>query len=601
MSSDQSLSTEFPPLDEDDRDHYVHYLRDELVFFYFCLARNQNTQHIHALRQRLHDVLTTFRYLQDQGKDSTYEDLFVQFYKMIGHTRDYFLGKGEHQVSYFLLWVWYDHYPRLVEDAIQHFVYDIDDDVAGYGSWRDMKYLCEFLKIHSSRGEEHPLICFCISLMNKQLDRDVETWKFSTNALCPDALSHVAKWIPREKKHFDWLFRKLAIHWVHTHHPYILASAKRRDRDSSYRNALVKCYTMYRKVIASMNKSLQTLEVKLCARQYYDIAPTNVPKFSLARQRSFFLLPDDDPVKQRSYQKIQSYYYDTHDNYVPPCGNSDDMSLDNLNAFYANYTPGYFVKEAYSLLSREDVHTEKVTKHLRYLNLVWAKQSHLVSMFQLSGFLPVVDISSKMHLHNRDPLYHAIGMAICVAFYQQGDFSKRILLIDNVPTWVSLTGCGDFVSCVKEVMRVLKDSPNTVCNLYNAFSFVSSPLFHHCFPAYPPTHYIKCLVFSYDPEIPCMKSLDELFSSQQQVLPSFVFWNVYSDFSYCDHEKTLVRDRFSELLREKGYLFLSGTSFYLLRSLQYICQDSTSQTFISSILRQSRLEPMESLCMAHFE
>ena len=32
----------------------------------------------------------------------------------------------------------------------------------------------------------------------------------------------------------------------------------------------------------------------------------------------------------------------------------------------------------------------------------------------------MVDISSKMHLYNRDPLYHAIGMAICVAFYQQG-------------------------------------------------------------------------------------------------------------------------------------------------------------------------------------
>ena len=112
---------------------------------------------------------------------------------MIGHTRDYFLGKGEHQMSYFLLWVWYDHYPHLVEDAIRLFVFDIDDDSAGYGSWRDIKYLCEFLKIHSVQGEEHRLIYFCISLLNKQLDKDVHTWKFSTNAYCPDALSYVAK------------------------------------------------------------------------------------------------------------------------------------------------------------------------------------------------------------------------------------------------------------------------------------------------------------------------------------------------------------------------------------------------------------------------
>lgn len=604
MNPDQSLSTEFPSLEDDDRHHYVHYLRKELVFFYFCLARNQNTQHLCALQQRLHEVLSIFRYLQNQGKDSIYEGLFVQFYKLIGHTRDYFLGKGEHQVSYFLLWVWYDHYPLLVEDAIQHFVYDVDGDTAGYGSWRDIKYLCEFLQVHSSQGEEHPLICFCISLMNKQLHTDVETWKFSSKALQPDALSHVAKWIPRENKHFDWLFRKLAIHWIHTHKPYILTTAKHSSDNSSYRNALTKCYRIYRKVIASMNKALQTLEVKLCARQYYDIAATNVPKFSLARQRSFFLLSNEaniDHVKETSYRKIQSYYYDTHNDYVPPCGSSDDMSIENLNAFYATYSPGYFVKEAYALLSREDVHSEKVAKHIRYLNLIWAKQSHIVFMFQLSGFLPVVDISSKMHLHNRDPLYHAIGMAICVAFYQQGDLSKRILFIDKVPTWVSLASCRDFVSCVKEVMNVLKDSPNTICDLYNAFSFVASPLFQNCFHAYPPSTYIKCLIFSYDPEIPYMKDVYNLFSSQQQVLPSFIFWNVYSDFSYCDNEKMILQDRFSDLLQEKGHLFLSGISFYLLRSLQYICQDSTSQTFISSILKQSRLEPMESLCMAHFE
>jgi len=55
------------------------------------------------------------------------------------------------------------------------------------------------------------------------------------------------------------------------------------------------------------------------------------------------------------------------------------------------------------------------------------------------------------------------------------------------------------------------------------------------------------------------------------------------------------------LLHEKSMLFLSGVSFYLLRTLQYICEDSTSQTLISSILKQSRLQSMESLCMSSFQ
>ena len=604
MNPVQSLSTHFPCFDDDvfhTRTRYTQYLRDELVFFYFCLTRNQDGHRMEALYQRLHGVLSLFQYLQNQGKDSLYQEIFVQFYKMIGHTRDYFLGKGEHQMSYFLLWVWYDHYPHLVEDAIHHFVFDIDNDTAGYGSWRDIKYLCDFLKTHSVQGEEHRLIYFCISLVNKQLDKDVDTWKFSSKAYCPDALSHVAKWIPREKKRFDWLFRKLAVHWIHNHQPYILTTASSSSSDTSFHKALLKCYCIYRKIIASMNKALQTLEIKLCKRQYHEIVPTSVPKFSLARQRSFFLLSSDDiegnHTKKSAYQKIKTHHYDIHNHYTPVCENTDDLSSGSLNAFYACYSPGYFVKEACTLLSKYDTGSEDVMQHIHYLNLLWKKQTHVVSMFQLSGFLPIVDISSKMNLHNRDPLYNALGMAICVAFYQSGDYSKRILLIDTVPTWVSLDSCDDFVSTVKMVMDVLKHTPSTTCDLYNAYSLVASPLLQQCFHSSPSTNYIKCLFFSYDPILPSMENIHTLFSSQHLILPTFVFWNVYSDFSYCDDDFSI----FSELLHDKSNIFLSGTSFYLLRTLQYICQDTTSQTLISSILKQSRLQPMESLCMASFQ
>lgn len=609
MDDVRSLSSEYPALNEVDdmiyqtHNHYIQYLRNELVFFYFTLTRNQNGEHIDELYTRLHDVLSLFRRIQKQGVHSSYQNLFVQFFKLIGHTRDYFLGKGEHQSSYFLLWAWYDHYPELTKKALCHFVFDIDNDVAGYGSWRDIKYLCEYLKLHSTQGDSHPLIDFSVSLMNIQLDKDVYSWKYSSKAYCPDALSHVAKWIPRENKRFDWLFRKLAIHWVSMHSPYVLDSAK---EPGSYKKALLKTFRMYRKVIASMNKALQTLEVKLCAHQYYDISPTSIPKFSLSRQRSFFLLPDKEHCKldkRNAYQKIQTHYYDTHANYVPPHKNNDeDILLDNsdnlstLNAFYACYSPGYFVKEALTLLSKYDHDSAELNTHLGYLNLLWKKQTYIVSQFQLSEFLPMVDVSSRMYLYNMDPLYHALGMAICVAFYQTGEFSKRILLVDKLPVWVSLASCDDFVSCIKTIWTVLKQTPSTQCDLHNAYSFLSTPLFQQCFHPYQPSAYIKCLFFSYDPDIPCMKDIHTLFSSQQLVLPSFVFWNVYSDYICCDDN-----DVFSGDIQEKGSLFLSGTSFYLLRTLQYVCQDSTSQTLISSILKQSRLDPMESLCTTSFK
>ena len=617
MDSVQSLSADYPCLDEMDdvvyktNNHYVQYFRNELVFFYFNLTRNQNIEHLSGLYQRLNNVLSLFRYLQNQGKESSYNNLFIQFFKLIAHTRDCFLGKGEHQSSYFLLWAWYDHYPELVKNALLRFVCDIDTSTPGYGCWRDVKYFCDFLKSHSIHGESHPLIDFCISLANTQLDKDVHTWKYSTDAFCPNKLSHVAKWIPRENKKFDWLFRKLAIQWVSTHSPYILNSA---TNPNSREKALLKCYRIYRKVISSINKAINTIEIKQCARQYQDINPIHIPKFALSRQRSFFLLENEtdqqqvninDYSKINTYTKIKQHYYRVHDQYVSPpkytdedmLHDSDDVSI--LNGFYSCYSPGYFVKEAITLLSKYDMGSENIQKHINYLNLLWKKQSSIVSQFQLSGFLPMVDVSSKMYLHNCDPLYQALGMAICVAFYQTGDFSKRILLVDKIPIWIPLGTCNDFVSCVKMILIVLKHTPNTQCDLYNAFSFLSLPSLQQCLYPYSPTSYLKTLFFSYDPTIPAMKDIHTLFSSKQLPLPSFIFWNVYSDYKYCDDN--IDPFNFSELLQETSCLFLSGISFYLLRTLQYVCQDATSQTLISSILKQSRLQPMESLCMTTFQ
>ena len=589
----QSLSDTYPSLDDEMYNQHMPYLRDELVFFYYCLSRNQNTQHFQNLYERLQHVLSLFRELQSQDLNVTYQGIFTLFYKMIAHTRDYFLGKGEHQSSYFLLWGWYDHYPELTEDAIRLFVHDIDSDTAGYGSWRDIKYLCEFLKIHSSQGDAHPLIDFCISLMNEQFAQDVHTWKFSTNAYCPDAISHVSKWIPREHKRFDWLFRRLAIHWTNMHSPCILKTAHASPHIHSYNKALLKCFRTYRKEIAALNKALQTLEVKLCARKYHEITPTSVPKFALARQRSFFLSSDqvtEDQSKMRAYNQIKTYHYTQHeDNCNLDIPSTCESSCSN--ALYACYSPGYFVKEARALLSGD---AKDVQKHIRYLNQVWTKQTHDVSMFQLAGFLPIVDISSKMNLYNRDPLYQALGMAITLAFHQTGEFSKRILLVYHIPTWVSLATCEDFVSCVKVVFDTLDRLPSTTCNLHNVCTFLSSDLFQQ---TYLSSGYIKCLMFGYDSRIPLVADIHSLFSSQELVLPSFIFWNVYSDGS---HEYD-IHNLFHELLHEKSMLFLSGVSFYLLRTLQYICEDSTSQTLISSILKQSRLQSMESLCMSSFQ
>ena len=57
------------------------------------------------------------------------------------HTRDIKNGKGERDLSYLQLFIWYSYYPRLAERALTSFVYT-------FGSWRDIKDLCGFIRKH---------------------------------------------------------------------------------------------------------------------------------------------------------------------------------------------------------------------------------------------------------------------------------------------------------------------------------------------------------------------------------------------------------------------------------------------------------------------
>jgi len=154
-----------------------------------------------------------------------------------------------------------------------------------------------------------------------------------------------------------------------------------------------------------MNKAIQTMEIKQCARQYYDMDPLRIPKFSMSRQRSFFLLDDEpnmDHVKKNAYHKIKQHYYRVHDQYVPPpkhtdedmLNDSDDMST--LNGFYSCYSPGYFVKEAITLLSKYDASSKNVEKHYPIFSIWCGKNKHtLYRSSNCPDFYLMVDVSSQ--------------------------------------------------------------------------------------------------------------------------------------------------------------------------------------------------------------
>ena len=104
---------------------------DKLVVqYYFQLVRNntETEQMLHSLLMRIH---------KDHIKNIK---PFLLLYKLIGQTRDIVYGKGEYDLSYAQIYIWWQFYPILSYFAFQTFVWEYTSHHP-YGSWKDIKKL----------------------------------------------------------------------------------------------------------------------------------------------------------------------------------------------------------------------------------------------------------------------------------------------------------------------------------------------------------------------------------------------------------------------------------------------------------------------------
>jgi hypothetical protein len=199
--------------------------------------------------------------------------LLTLLYQRMAHTRDILNGKGEYQNAYVQLFAWSKPFPELAKRALETFVLPSGSQMP-YGSWKDIKYLCEYCRIQS-KSLYHPLIRHSIRLMNRQL------WIDSTEAETEN-LSLVAKWIPREHSKYGWLFRLLA-------KDYFAAYYEKANTPEAYQKAEKKAKMNYRKLIASLNRRIDTVQIKQCANDWANIDPSKIPTITYKRQKNAFL------------------------------------------------------------------------------------------------------------------------------------------------------------------------------------------------------------------------------------------------------------------------------------------------------------------------
>ena len=402
-------------------------VREKILQFNFQLVRTDknNSKYLSIVLKELLSTLKDNLSSTILAEKELARGYLSVLYKMIGHTRDIIDGKGEYNLTYMMIYTWFEFYPKLALFALRCLVTNEDKKVHQYGSWKDIKYFCEYCR---NKGAHvfHPLINYCINLMNEQLKMDYENYIQSS-----DNISLVAKWVPREKSTFGWLYEFLATN-------YFINYMETATTDQRKTKAILKCKTDYRKLISVLNRKLDTLQIKQCANNWSNINFNNVTSISVSKQKKAFLNVN---------KKGESRFPDSDDrnNCASHFKNHIQSAIkDGTEVKGKRLGMGDFTKQAIDLLAEYKNPSNQTEIDL--LNSQWRDNSTQTGA--LGKMIPMVDVSGSME---GDPLHVAIALGIRIA--EKSIIGKRALTFSAKPSWVNLEPYPDFVSQVQALKQ----------------------------------------------------------------------------------------------------------------------------------------------------
>ena len=426
-------------------------IREEICQFSFQLTRT-NTYGVLILENKLTNILikltNLFKNSIVSNEKREAKMYLCMLYKMIGQTRDIIEGKGEYNLTYMMIYVWYQFSEPLAFFALNTLT-QLTSDVHPYGSWKDIKYFCDYCVNVKETQLDHRLIKHCCDLLNIQLAQDELN-------MTTQNISLVAKWIPREKSKFGYLYDLLACDYYKQY----IDSSKTKDPVTQIK-AVLKCKTNYRKLMSKLNKKIDTLQIKQCGKYWATIDFDKVTSISLSQQKKAFLnvtkkgeqrYTDEDRVvcAQHFKEHIQSVVKD------------DKKEIKGKRICLTNFT-----KQAIDLLS--------VKSSIEYdlLNSQWRDNSSQNG--NLGKMIAMVDVSGSM---DGEPLHAAIALGIRVA--EKSLLGKRVMTFNDKPRWVNLNHKDNFIDMVEEVNKA-EFGLNT--NFYAALDLILKAIVEAKMPA----------------------------------------------------------------------------------------------------------------------
>ena len=474
------------------KNHVMEHIKENIVFLFFNLTRKHNKTSVSELEcffMNVLDLLKKNSKNYSESNRSCIETPDIRFclgiiLRLIIHTRDNTYGKGEHELSYMLLFCLYQYFPILAIFLVKQIVIYGN----GIGCWRDIKYLCEYISQNSVRGSNDSFIHECLEIMNNQLRKDLAV-VCSGNHSTKYSISNVAKWIPRENKHFSWLFDKLVLNWFGFS---MYVGPENRELPPVFD----KYRRLYRKKINCINHLLDTTEIKQCSRELDKIIPENVSKYTLMKQPGLYFdsvsvdgsetlcLYNQKLICNKNFEKYfeQEFFGSQSKKNIDnrePCEHREHRYYGDFRRLFADLPISHFIKQA--ILLYENPTMEGFDKKVSILNKQWdIFYSDFYNRFFVINrehreqyIIPVLDISQSNQWLDSESFYVGLGISILIALINNGHFNKRFMCIDNLPTWVALDKT-DIFSIVSTVFDLIKSRNSTYANYYGAIDLIKN-------------------------------------------------------------------------------------------------------------------------------
>lgn len=309
-----------------------------------------------------------------------------------------------------------------LEEAIQIFTHTTKTDA---GSWKDVKYLVDFLTDKDTRlvSETHPLAQAALQLLASQIEADYTSYRNNENA----KISLAARWAPRREKGRFAPVTRFFVQTIHASHAYTNKSMKD-----------------VRKMLALLNQDLKTPQIDMCRGTWSQLNFNSMTSYTLLKHKKAFLNLTKQG-EQRSTKEDRVTCASQYTRWL----NSDTKQM-NVKTIY----PYEFVRDV--------IEKSPQGEEIRYYNDAWKTQvEHQYTRMSeedrdyVGGIMiPMIDVSGSMSCDKGLPMYNAIALGIRLAELNAGCFHNKALTFESRPSWAHYSDSQSFVEKVYMTQRL---------------------------------------------------------------------------------------------------------------------------------------------------